>query len=531
MLRCIARDRRLHPRDVVYAHVSGSPFAVRVASHAVGADGGRGLLHSAGSQHEKCEAVKACDWQEKDASTEAQVHGGPWAPYLRRGRLEVCSTAQSLDAKGRWVDKDRCSGRDDQGLFKGWESGCALDGLADDYSTGSKQEPSSQYTWVMRECAVLRYKELDLLRCAERRRQKKIVITGSSMQRTTFYDLVVLFDAKHVIDITFKHKGTMRFTVCYRASQQTPSQAAATHAGTASEHRQYPGNTTRRGAAAHRQGAASSGSAGERIKARHGRGSRWAVVTGISFNESRAASPAAGAGHGSQEGSHGGSFSDTCTEESVGAQVEGEGRLLALEIAFVWSMPGRDGANSSVAEYVQLATDLKNISARERLAAGDLFLVGIHPYDVFQRPLHTVDAGSRVVARALAEIGSPPGAPTIIFRNTDALHLPWLTFGQAMWGAVNGISAPRGLYVHRLYARAMQEAGVKCLDALQPSNARSDQTHDGLHYYSRHARDSLVRQGMSLYSNSVGHVVLQLVFNAACNAHVVSGRADQDSES
>lgn len=27
------------------------------------------------------------------------------------------------------------------------------------------------------------------------------------MQRTTFYDLVVLFDAKHVIDITFKHKG------------------------------------------------------------------------------------------------------------------------------------------------------------------------------------------------------------------------------------------------------------------------------------------------------------------------------------
>lgn len=27
------------------------------------------------------------------------------------------------------------------------------------------------------------------------------------MQRTTFYDFVVLFDAKHVIDITFKHKG------------------------------------------------------------------------------------------------------------------------------------------------------------------------------------------------------------------------------------------------------------------------------------------------------------------------------------
>lgn len=55
-----------------------------------------------------------------------------------------------------------------------------------------------------------------------------------------------------------------------------------------------------------------------------------------------------------------------------------------------------------------------------------------------------------------ARTGSAPGAPLIIFRNADALHLPWLTFGQALWGSVNGISSPRGFYVHRMYARAMQ---------------------------------------------------------------------------
>lgn len=77
-----------------------------------------------------------------------------------------------------------------------------------------------------------------------------------------------------------------------------------------------------------------------------------------------------------------------------------------------------------------------------------------------------------------------------------------------------------------------QEAGVKCLDSLQPSLARSDQTHDGLHYYSRDARDSQIKAGMSLYSNPVGHVVMQLLLNAACNgcnAHAVSCRANSSS--
>lgn len=184
----------------------------------------------------------------------------------------------------------------------------------------------------------------------------------------------------------------------------------------------------------------------------------------------------------------------------------------------MWAMPGRHGVKSTVSEYAALAEDLLNISAREDMGEGDVFFTGIHPYDIFQRPLAPVEAGARVVARALKAIASPQSAPLVIFRNADALHLPWLTFGQAMWGPLNGISSPRGLHVHRVYDRVMKEEGVLLLDALRPTSARSDETHDGLHYFHRLARDSTVRKGMSLYSNAVGHVILQLLFNAACNS-------------
>ena len=49
-------------------------------------------------------------------------------------------------------------------------------------------------------------------------KNRKLLIVGSSMQRTTFYDFVVLFGAKHIIDVTLKLHGNMRFTVCFRAS-------------------------------------------------------------------------------------------------------------------------------------------------------------------------------------------------------------------------------------------------------------------------------------------------------------------------
>ena len=57
----------------------------------------------------------------------------------------------------------------------------------------------------------------------------------------------------------------------------------------------------------------------------------------------------------------------------------------------MWAMPGRHGVNSSVAEYVALAEELLNISASEDMGVGDVFFTGIHPYDIFQRPLASVE--------------------------------------------------------------------------------------------------------------------------------------------
>jgi hypothetical protein len=52
-------------------------------------------------------------------------------------------------------------------------------------------------------------------------------------------------------------------------------------------------------------------------------------------------------------------------------------------------------------------------------------------------------------------------------------HTRRFSFGNVMWGMTNGISAARGLFVHKVYVRAMQEAGVLALDALRPTDARS----------------------------------------------------------
>ena len=118
--------------------------------------------------------------------------------------------------------------------------------------------------------------------------------------------------------------------------------------------------------------------------------------------------------------------------------------------------------------------------------------VGLHPYDIFQRPMAPVAEGARVMAQALRALSDAPDAPLIIWEHPFALHLPWLTFGQAMWGTINGINAPRGLRVYEAYSRAMRDAGVLALDAFRLSDGRSDETHDGLHYYHRRSRDGQV---------------------------------------
>jgi hypothetical protein len=55
---------------------------------------------------------------------------------------------------------------------------------------------------------------------------------------------------------------------------------------------------------------------------------------------------------------------------------------------------------------------------------------------------------------------------------------------------------------------------------LPVTQARADKTHDGLHYFHHKARDMTLRKDMALYSNEVGHVILQLMFNAICNHHI-----------
>ncbi len=82
-----------------------------------------------------------------------------------------------------------------------------------------------------------------------------------------------------------------------------------------------------------------------------------------------------------------------------------------------------------------MAEAIAGIPLRESLSCGDIFFIGLHPYDIFQRPLSAVAAGARLIATTLGRL-SAAGAFSVIWRHPDALHLPWITFGQAMWGTI-----------------------------------------------------------------------------------------------
>ena len=393
---------------------------------------------------------------------------------------------------------------------------CALDGVGGEHRDGEVM----QYTWLMTNCSALLYSASDLLACAHRRTSaertrrssSKILILGSSMQRTLFYDLVLLFRAHQRpdddelvrlsrIDLSVNRHANMRFTVCFR------SHLRDTLMNEESEHAQ-DSNTCN----SHN----SSNSCNSRRL--------WVVV-----------SAERGDGEQPTRGEA------TCIEESAGRILGGQGALQELEVVFEWAVPDArrraqrqlershssalppDFLDSSIHEYTEFAEQIRKAAEREGVSGGDVLLVGSHPYDMFQRPIATVREGAKLVASVLAELGSQADArdaPLVLFRNADAIHLPWLSSGNPMWGVTNGISSARGLYVHSIYEEEMRERRVKVLDVLPVTQARADKTHDGLHYFHHKARDMTLRKDMALYSNEVGHVILQLMFNAICNHHI-----------
>jgi hypothetical protein len=56
-----------------------------------------------------------------------------------------------------------------------------------------------------------------------------------------------------------------------------------------------------------------------------------------------------------------------------------------------------------------------------------LFAGSQPPIRHFQSAVATVREGARLVAQVLAEVAGAVGdGPLVLFRNADALHLPWL---------------------------------------------------------------------------------------------------------
>jgi hypothetical protein len=497
-------SHQLEPRDVVYAHIRGSPFTVEIAPFQDRAAGA------------------ARGGAEPTADLGGGLFGGgPVGPFPADSNRSwpLCSAEQALSGRGRWVFRDSnlqtlCNKRHVHATHsqRPLQRACALDEVGVEHRDGEV----SQYMWLMTNCSALLYSASDLLACAHRRTSaertrrssSKILILGSSMQRTLFYDLVLTFRAHQLpgddelvrmsrIDLSDKH-ANMRFTVCFRSNLR----------GTLMDDEREEDSTN---CYSHN----SSNSCNNRRL--------WLVV--------------------SVERGHGGQSTRgqaTCIEESAGRILDGQGALQELEIVFEWAVPDArrraqrqlershssalspDFLESSMDEYTEFAEQIRKAAEREGVSGGDVLLVGSHPYDMFQRPIATVREGAKLVASVLAELGSHADArdaPLVLFRNADAIHLPWL-WDNPMYGVMNGISSARGLYVHSIYEEAMRERRVKVLDALPVTQARADKTHDGLHYFHRKAGGMALRQGMALYSNEVGHVILQLMFNAICNHHI-----------
>ena len=298
----------------------------------------------------------------RTATAPAGTRAGPTSA----GRTRVIVTEVSR------TDVCRHARQEELGQARGEELGCEYADVGFDPSEMPGEGP--EFVWEMRECSPRVYGAAEVLKCSHdrltgsgvgagrvrgsgggggvgggrpggsRKNKVKLVIAGSSLQRSAFYDLVCMFEAKSIIDVTLKKHDAMRFSVCWRARGL--------------------------GRAAVQPGGGGGGG-----------GKAWVVVSGIAGEAGGGDGAAAGAGD------------RVCSEESVGQEVAGEGELLALEIVFVWVIPARKGANSSVEEYRAMAGTIAGIPRQEALSRGDVLFLGLHPYDIFQRPLSSVSAG------------------------------------------------------------------------------------------------------------------------------------------
>ena len=201
-----------------------------------------------------------------------------------------------------------------------------------------------------------------------------------------------------------------------------------------------------------------------------------------------------------------------------GGEVSG-GDAASLELIFQWQEVTRGGgvnwpfANSSVYEYELFVRDFHHAIQAQGIGLGDVVVVATSPYDLVHRPLATAEQGAELVARALAEVASRKDGPTVLFRNQDANHLPWISYGRSMRTPQDGMTVARGERVSRWYARAMRKHRVHVLHTFALTVVRGDMSRDGIHY----------RTTRELSTNTVSRTVLQLLLQALC----ATGENDQ----
>jgi hypothetical protein len=122
------------------------------------------------------------------------------------------------------------------------------------------------------------------------------------------------------------------------------------------------------------------------------------------------------------------------------------------------------------------------------------------------RPLGPAQQGALMVARGLAAVRDTTDAPLVIFRNADAIHLPWISYGRAMRTPQDGMTVARSEVINGWYSKAMDVYRLEVLQTFGLTVVRGDASRDGIHY----------RTTRHLSSHPVPRTVLQLFLLALC---------------
>ena len=184
-----------------------------------------------------------------------------------------------------------------------------------------------------------------------------------------------------------------------------------------------------------------------------------------------------------------------------------------MQVLFQWLEVTRGGgtnwpeANSSVREYRLWVEQVEAAVAAHDLGDGDVLMAMTSPYDIVHRPLAPAQQGAWEIAQRLAAIQARERGPLVIFRNADAVHLPWISYGRAMRTPQDGMTVARAEAVSKWYADAMEGHGVNVLQTFGMTITRGDQSRDGIHY----------RTTRHLTSNTVPRTVLQLLLLSLCS--------------